>query len=429
VRVWTYVGINSFGGPAGQIAVMHRVLVEEKQWISEKRFLHALQFCMLLPGPEAQQLSVYIGWLLHRTLGGILAGVLFVLPGAIAMLLCSMLYVTFRETSLIEGILFGIKPAVLAIVLEATVRIGRRALTSRTPWYIAGGAFAAIFFLGMPFPLVVVLAGVLGLGLGNHLVRPHDEDDHHITADLPTKRDRGLARALTILAIGLTLWLGPSLIARMLMGPDHVLSQMGLFFSKAAVVTFGGAYALLAYLAQAAVETYAWLQPGEMMDGLGLAETTPGPLILVTQFVAFLGAYHHAGTGNPLLIASIAALLCTWVTFVPSFLFIFLGAPHVESLHGNRRLSGALAAITAAVVGVIFNLALWFGLHVLFGELTKHAWGPLHVTLPVLDTLRPASLLLAGASAVLLLRLHWGMLPVLALAALTGALLHQLGVT
>jgi len=432
LRTWTRVALNSFGGPAGQIAVMHRILVEEKRWVSEERFLHALSYCMLLPGPEAQQLATYIGWLLHRTLGGLVAGVLFVLPGFLTILVLSLLYAAYGDLPLVEGVFFGIKPAVLALVLEALLRIGRRALGHAAQVAIAACAFVAIFFFEVPFPWIVVGAGAIGL-LGSKLLpdafRPPPPAlpagavpvaDAILDRQTPEHTTPSLARALRVAAIGLTLWWTPIAALVWARGTGDVFTQIAFFFSKLAVVTFGGAYAVLAYMAQQAVDTYGWLAPGEMLDGLGMAETTPGPLIQVVQFVGFLGAYRDPGTLEPWLAGTLAALLTTWVTFVPCFLWIFLGAPYVERLRESRPLRGALAAITASVVGVVSNLAIWFSLHTLFASVNEERWGPLLLQIPAWPTLDPAAAAIALAAAIATLRFHVGMLPLIGTCAAAG---------
>jgi len=367
-HVWARVAALSFGGPAGQIAVMHRILVDEKRWVDEPRFLHALNFCMLLPGPEAQQLATYIGWLLNGRIGGLIAGGLFILPGALAIMALSWIYVLWGTTGVVAGLFFGLKAAVLAIVVQAVFRIGARALTSVAARWIAVAAFLAIFLFNVPFPLIVLGAGAIGwLALRSSVKVPQG-----VSGGAPV-RWRG------VFFDGLfwsALWLVPVGVLLLWLGPTHVFSQIALFFSKMAVVTFGGAYAVLAYVAQQAVEGYGWLQPGEMLDGLGMAETTPGPLIMVLQFVGFLGAYRDPGLLSPLLAGTLGGLIATWVTFAPCFLWIFLGAPFVERLRGHAALAGALAAITAAVVGVILNLAIWFGIHAMFGRVTQLSAGP-----------------------------------------------------
>ena len=433
LRVWTRIGLNSFGGPAGQIGVMHRVLVEEKRWIGEERFLHALNYCMLLPGPEAQQLAVYIGWLLHRTLGGLIAGILFVLPGALVMLGLSILYAVYIEVPLVDGLLFGVKAAVLAIVVEAILRIGRRALKNAVMVGVAAAAFVAIFFLAVPFPVIVLAAGVVGLvgaGVAPDRFAPssgHGPAGPAVLGDaVPDHARPSAVRGLRIVAVCGTLWFAPLIALAATVGFDATYTQIGVFFSKMAVVTFGGAYAVLAYVAQEAVEGYGWLAPGEMLTGLGLAETTPGPLIMVVQFVGFLAAYRDAGTLDPILAGTLGGLLATWVTFVPCFLWIFLGAPYIEALRGNRRLGGALAAITAAVVGVVLNLALWFALHVLFAELGEAWFGPVRLLIPRWETVNLAAVALAAGSLVAMLRFRVGMLPTLAACAALGILLRVL---
>ncbi len=435
LKVWARVAALSFGGPAGQIAVMHRIVVDEKRWIGEGRFLHALNYCMLLPGPEAQQLAVYIGWLMHRTLGGLVAGLLFILPGFLSILALSYVYVIFGDASVVEGLFFGLKAAVLAIVVQAVFRIGSRALTNPAMLAIAAAAFLAIFAFKVPFPLIVFFAAVIGyLGTksGSRLFRTSAghaaakdalaDRDSRLGEATPAHARPGLGWSLKISATLLCLWLLPVALIWFLAGGNSVFAEIGVFFSKMAVVTFGGAYAALAYVAQEAVQHYGWLKPGEMLDGLGLAETTPGPLIMVLQFVGFLGAYRDPGSLSPMTAATLAAILTTWVTFVPCFLWIFLGAPFIERLRGNAALSGALSAITAAVVGVILNLAVWFAVHTLFGAVTVLAAGPLHLELPVPDTIILPSALLAVAAAVALFRFRMSVLPVLGLSALAGML-------
>jgi chromate transporter len=429
LRTWAAIGCLGFGGPAGQIALMHRMLVDEKRWISEERFLFALNYCMLLPGPEAQQLSIYVGWLLHRTAGGIVAGTLFVLPGALVVLALSLLYARFQTVPLVAGLFAGLKPAVLAVVVEALLRIGRRALRSRFLVALAALAFLAIFLLQVPFPAIVAAAAAIGfaasrarpewLGPAPSATASAGPVDALLDAGAPHHRpQRG--HALRVLAVWGGLWLVPVLALVATLGTDSVFSRIALFFSQAAVVTFGGAYAVLAYLAQEAVVTYGWLTPGEMLDGLGLAETTPGPLILVTQFVGFLAAYRNAGALDPLAAGLLGAVLTSWVTFVPCFLWIFLGAPYIEALRGRRGLAAALSAITAAVVGVVLNLAVWFALHVGFGEVEPRAWGPLVLLVPELGSVDWVSLAIAAAALVAMLRLRVGMLPTLGASAVVG---------
>ena len=440
VWVWLKIGLMSFGGPAGQIALMHRMLVEERRWIGEARFLHALNYCMLLPGPEAMQLATYIGWLLHRLKGGLVAGLLFVLPGFCVILGLSALYAGFREIPAVAAAFYGIKAAVLAVVIEALIRIGRRALTHRLAVVLAGGAFIAIFFLEIPFPVIILGAAVIGPILARLVPGAFAERKRASTAEdgppavVDAMIEGGLAPHIrpdtqrlfaTIVGFG-ALWLGPVLALRAALGREHIYTQIGVFFSKMAVVTFGGAYAVLSYVAQQAVEVYAWLRPGEMLDGLGLAETTPGPLILVLEFVGFLAAFRDPATLPPMMAGVIGAVLTVWVTFVPCFLWIFAGAPYVEAIRGRAGLSAALAAITAAVAGVVLNLAVWFALHGLFAKITEiHQWG-LRVLVPDLASLDPLTLILSAAALVALLRFKLGMLPVLAGAAACGLVLRLL---
>ena len=433
--VWARIAALSFGGPAGQIAVMHRVLVEEKRWISENRFLHALNFCTLLPGPEAQQLATYVGWLMHGTRGGLVAGGLFVLPGVLAIMALSWIYALYGNVGLVAGLFFGLKAAVLAIVLQAVIRIGKRALKGPVMLGLAAAAFVAIFFLAVPFPLIVLTAGVIGYiggraGLpqfkagghgagGTTAEGPFLLDDH----ELPQERSAA-GHTVRMLLIWGAVWLVPVAAILLALGPGDVFGQIALFFSKMALVTFGGAYAVLSYVAQQAVEHYGWLRPGEMLDGLGMAETTPGPLIMVTQFVGFLAAYRAPGALPPLLAGTLGGLLTTWVTFAPCFLWIFAGAPYVERLRGNRALAGALAAITAAVVGVILNLAVWFALHTIFAEARPLMAGPIRFDVPVLSSLNPWALALAASAILVVFRFKAGMVQTLAACAAAGVALH-----
>ena len=433
-RIWARVAALSFGGPAGQIAVMHRILVDERNWISEERFLHALNYCMLLPGPEAQQLAIYIGWLLHKTKGGLIAGILFVLPGFASIMVLSWLYALLGNVAPIAALFFGLKAAVLAIVLEAVRRIGRRALQNNAMRALAAAAFVAIFFLAMPFPAIVLAAGLTGYAgrrAGWRAFSAADGGHGPASAsagaretalgdEVPDHARPNLAWSLRISSILLLLWLAPVAALLAFLGPDHVFSRIALFFSQMAVVTFGGAYAVLAYVAQEAVGQFGWLRPGEMLDGLGMAETTPGPLIMVTQFVGFMGAFRQATGLNPLLAGTLGGLLTTWVTFVPCFLWIFLGAPFIEGLRGNKALSAALATVTAAIVGVILNLAIWFALHALFRETHRIAAGPLAFDAPVLSSLNLPALLLTAAAMVAMFRFRIGAMPVLAACALAG---------
>ncbi|SFL86754.1 chromate efflux transporter [Geodermatophilus ruber] len=430
VRTWFLISLQTFGGPAGQIAVMQRELVDEKRWIGQRRFLHALNYCTLLPGPEAQQLATYVGWLLHGTRGGLVAGGLFVLPGVVALLALSAVYVAFGSTTAITAVFTGLAAAVLAIVVQAVIRVAKKALDSRALVVLAVASFVALALFGVPFPIVVALAGIVGWVLGRWRPSalpakkaaegsdagppPVISDDvlHH---EAPTAR-----RTLRVLLVGLIVWGLPIAVVALLTGAGSVFTEQGVFFSGAAVVTFGGAYAVLAYVAQQAVSVYGWLAPREMVRGLALAETTPGPLIMVVQFVAFLGAYRNPGDLDPWVAAVLASLLVTWVTFVPSFLFVLLGAPYMERLRGNRSLSAALSGITAAVVGVIANLGVYFAVHTLFSDTVAVDRGPLSLELPVLTTLRPVPLVIALVAAVLLFRVRWSVLRTLGVCAVLG---------
>jgi chromate transporter len=438
-RVWLRVAVLSFGGPAGQIAVMHRILVEEKNWISESRFLHALNYCMLLPGPEAQQLATYIGWLLHRTAGGIMAGGLFILPGIIAIMGLSYVYAAYGNVGFIEALFFGLKAAVLAIVVQAVVRVGKRALRNRVMIALAAVAFVAIFFFDVPFPVIIIAAGVIGY-FGARSGRPEFAAVEHgggakktavidslLGEELPDHVRPNVARSLRVSAVWLALWVVPVAALLIGFGQAHVFSQIALFFSKMALVTFGGAYAVLAYVAQQAVEHYHWLGPREMLDGLGMAETTPGPLIMVLQFVGFMAAFRDPGMVAPMLAATIGGLIATWVTFIPCFLWIFLGAPYIETLRGNKGLAGALTAITSAVVGVILNLSIWFALHTLFRQTTPFRSLGLSFDMPVWSSLDIAAFVLAAAAATAIFRLNLGMLWVLAGSCAAGVALRFAG--
>ncbi|MBB4359886.1 chromate transporter [Bradyrhizobium sp. CIR18] len=438
-RVWLRVACLSFGGPAGQIAVMHRILVEEKKWISEGRFLHALNYCMLLPGPEAQQLATYVGWLMHRTAGGLMAGGLFILPGIIAIMGLSYIYAAFGNVSFVEALFFGLKAAVLAIVIEAVVRVGKRALKNRIMIALAAIAFVAIFFFAVPFPIIIIAAGLIGYagarsGRAEFAPAGHGHGasgaaiDSMLGEAVPDHVKPNIARAIRVGALWLALWLVPVIALLLVLGQGNVFSQIALFFSKMSLVTFGGAYAVLAYVAQQAVEHYHWLKPHEMLDGLGMAETTPGPLIMVLQFVGFMAAYRDPSGLSPMLAATLGGLLATWVTFTPCFLWIFVGAPYIERLRGNTGLAGALSAITAAVVGVILNLSIWFALHTLFRETVPvHAF-PLNFDMPVLRSVDVPALLLAIAAATAIFRLKLGMLTVLAGSCAAGVALRLAGV-
>jgi chromate transporter len=441
VWLWVKVALNSFGGPTGQIAVMHRYLVEEKRWISEGRFLHALNYCMLLPGPEAQQLATYIGWLLHKTWGGIVAGTLFVVPGFICLLALSILYTGYQDLTIVQSLFFGLKPAVLAIVIEAVIRIGKKALKTRLMVAIAGAAFVAIFFYDVPFPVIILSAAIIGF-IGGRLrpdaFAPAQTQKTDVNACNEPVVDALLeggqadhtrpsfARFFKVLLAWSALWFGPILLILLYLGPQSVYFQQATFFSKTAVVTFGGAYAVLAYVAQQAVEAYAWLKPGEMLDGLGLAETTPGPLILVLQFVGFLGAYRSPGGIDPMLAGVFGAVVTVWVTFVPCFLWIFLGAPYVEALRGNRSLNRAMSGITAAVMGVVLNLAVWFALHTIFGSIRDVDALGAHLLIPVWSTINVPTVLLAIFAMLAIFRLRLGMMKTIAISAGLGVLYHLL---
>ena len=442
-RIWARIGLLSFGGPAGQIALMHRILVEEQRWLGEKRFLHALNYCMLLPGPEAMQLAVYIGWLMHRTLGGIIAGVLFVLPGVVAIMALSWIYALYGNVGPVEALFFGLKAAVLAIVVQAVIRIGSRALKNGAMVAIAAASFVAIFGFAIPFPLIILVAGLIGFfgaraglpafhggdGHGKVGTVQVDDADTLLGEESPVHTQVNRGWAFRISGVFLVLWLAPVALLFAALGPENVFSQLAGFFSVMAVVTFGGAYAVLAYVAQEAVQYYGWLAPGEMLDGLGMAETTPGPLIMVTQFVGFMGAFREASGLSPLMAATLGGLLTTWVTFVPCFLWIFLGAPFIERLRDNAVLTAALTAITAAVVGVILNLAVWFGLHVVFDEVrTVTAYG-LDLDVPVWSTVNLAAAALVLAALVAVFRFRLGAVTVLAGCALAGVALASMGLT
>lgn len=435
LHVWIKIGLLSFGGPAGQIATMHRILVEEKRWISESRFLHALNYCMLLPGPEAQQLAIYIGWLMHRTRGGLAAGILFVLPGFLVMMGLSALYAGYHDVAWVSALFFGLKAAVLAVVVEAVRRIGRKSLKNNAMIVIAAASFVGIFFLNIPFPIIILAAALIGI-IGNHFAGSVFQVIKGHTATEETSDDSMLDKALAagalehikpsirntakVLLVWLPLWLAPVAGLAFAYGWDNLYTQMGLFFSKMAVVTFGGAYAVLAYVAQEAVQTYHWLKPVEMLDGLGMAETTPGPLILVLQYVGFIAAYRNAGALSPMLAGMLGATLTVWVTFAPCFLWIFLGAPYIEHLRNNRLLTAGLSAITAAVVGVVLNLAVWFALHTLFTHVNTASYYGMTLNIPNMRSLDIVSLILAASAMLMMFRYKLGMIPTLALCSLAG---------
>lgn len=414
-RAWLRVAIHSFGGPAGQISVLHRVVVEEKGWISERSFLHALSYCMLLPGPEAQQLATYMGWRLHGTLGGLVAGSLFIAPGFLSILGLSVAYAEYGETLIVSSLFYGLKAAVIAIVLHAVYRLRSRTLSSPSRIAVAAMAFAAMFLFGVRFPFVVLGSGLVGVVL----FRAAGDEDSAMPGDETAARPDTTAMVRSAL-LWVTLWFVPIAVVAALVGREHVFVDEALFFSKAAVVTFGGAYAVLAYLAQQAVDVYQWLAPGEMLDGLGMAETTPGPLIQVVQFVGFMGAYRAPGALDPLLAGVVGSAVTTWATFVPCFLFIFVGAPYVEYLSSRKVLNAALAGITAAVVGVILNLAAWFSANTLFADLTVLESWPVRVIVPTWSSLDVGALAITAGASVAMFRFRVGMFSTLATAALIG---------
>ena len=433
MKVWARVAALSFGGPAGQIAVMHRIIVDEKKWIGEQRFLQALNYCTLLPGPEAQQLATYIGWLMHKTKGGLFAGILFVLPGLLSIMALSWIYVLFGKVTVVQGLFFGLKAAVLVIVVEAVLRVGRRALRNNVLVALAAVSFIAIFFYDVPFPVIVLGAGLIGYvggragvpafmagsGHGTGAKNALADRDSLLGEETPVHaRDRRWP--FTIGAIILALWLIPIAALFLFLGAGNTFTRIAVFFSEMAVVTFGGAYAVLAYVAQEAVDNFKWVSAGEMLDGLGMAETTPGPLIMVTQFVGFLAAWRDPGGLPPLLAATLGGLLTTWVTFAPCFLWIFAGAPFVEVLRSNKALAAALGAITAAVVGVILNLAIWFALHVIFAKQVPVRVLGANFEVPVLSSVDWPTLAIAGAAAVAIFRFKLGMIPVLLGSAVAG---------
>jgi chromate transporter len=439
VRTWARVAALSFGGPAGQIAVMHRILVEEKKWIGETRFLHALNYCMLLPGPEAHELAIYIGWLLHKTRGGLVAGILFILPGLAALGILSWLYAAYGSIGVVGALFFGLKAAVLAVVLEAVVRVGKRALKTRAHYAIAAAAFVAIFVFAAPFPAIIAaaaLAGYAGDAFGlpwfrtaaGHGAAKNDDGaaliDAQFARAVPQHVRPSFARFLVVSIAGIAIWLAPLAILFATLGPANVYVAIAAFNSKMAVVTFGGAYAVLAYMAQQAVEHYHWLKPDEMLIGLGFAETTPGPLISVVQFVGFMAAFRAPGSLDPVLAGTLGGVLAMWSTFVPPFLWIFLGGPYIEALIGNRKLNAALSAITAAVVGVILNLAVWFALHVLFAHVRDAQWSIVALPVPDVASLDGAALAIAVIASLCLFRFRLGMVATLALCSALGVVIH-----
>lgn len=461
--VWCRVALLSFGGPAGQIAVMHRILVDEKKWISESHFLHALNYCMLLPGPEAQQLTIYIGWLLHRTWGGIVAGTLFVLPGFLSILLLSILYAVYHELTVVQGLFYGLKPAIIAVVIVAAIRIARRALRHSIMVATAIVAFVGIFFFDIPFPWIVAAAGIFGfvggtiwpdkfvsrLHTSNHQANSDTENqggetnstiDHSVELNSIKNEEvesaaigspsvtssPSLFTTIRTAMIWLVIWLGPIVVIAGIFGPDSVFTLEALFFSKAAVVTFGGAYSVLAYIAQECVETYHWLQPGEMLDGMGMAESTPGPLIQVVQFVGFMGAYRNPGELPPMVAAILGSVVTTWVTFAPCFLWIFTGAPYMESLRGNVRMNAILSTITAAVVGVIFNLAIWFSLNTIFAQVHEFRGYGIRGLVPVWETIDFVAAAIAIGALLAMVRFNFGLIKTLFGSVIIGFLYFTL---
>ncbi|MGO9121183.1 MAG: chromate efflux transporter [Desulfomonilaceae bacterium] len=440
-RVWLKVALNSFGGPVAQIAVMHRYLVEEKQWISESRFLHALNYCMLLPGPEAQQLAIYIGWLLHRIPGGIVAGTLFVIPGFVVMLILSILYAGYQDLSIVQWLFFGLKPAVLAVVIEAVVRIGKRVLKNRLTVTLAGLSFIGIFFFDAPFPLIVVSAAIIGY-VGGRLsptlfevnqrdVPNSDPCDSPVLDELLDQQALehvrpSASRAALVTIVWTIIWFAPIALILVILGSESVYFQEVAFFNKAAVVTFGGAYAVLAYVAQQAVESYKWVTPGEMLDGLGMAETAPGPLIKVLMFVGFLAAFRNPGGLPPTIAGTLGAILTTWATFVPCFLWVLVGGPYVEALRGNKSLHAAMTSITAAIVGVVLNLAVWFALHTVFGSLRDVYILAVHLQIPVWNSINIPALFIAVLAMLAIFRFKAGVIQTIGGSAAIGMIYHLL---
>lgn len=440
--VWARIALLSFGGPAGQLAVAHRVLVEEKGWVSESRFLHAMNYCMLLPGPEAQQLVTYMGWLLQGQRGGLVAGGLFIVPGLISILLLSILYAGFQDLAIVSALFFGLKPAVIAIIVQAVLKIGRRAIKDATAVILAASAFIAMFAFAVPFPYIVIAAAMIGFATSvvkrraarnaatnaattapagdSHEQVDEDASPTNIIYSAASRQSPTMLTTLRTVAFWLAIWAVPGCVIFATLGPEHVLFTQAIFFSKTAMVTFGGAYSVLAYIAQQAVENFGWLAPHEMLDGLGLAETTPGPLIQVVQFVGFLGAFRNPAPFEPYTAAILGSLVTVWVTFAPCFLWIFAGAPYIEAVRKNERLRDMFGAVTAAVTGVILNLAVWFAVHVLFGESARITFGALQMILPVLESIRPASVILALFASVLLFGFRRGMFTTLAISTAAG---------
>ena len=436
LRFWTKLGFINFGGPAGQIAIMHEELVERRRWIGNDRFLHALNFCMLLPGPEAQQLAIYIGWLLNGTIGGIAAGVLFVLPAFFLILGLAWSYAVHGDISWVAAIFYGLQAAVIAIVAAAVIRVGSKALRTPALYLLAAASFICIFFLDVPFPFIVLGAGLVGL-LGARTfpalfpapTHGEDKEEDSVIDDAEAVEASGATwrRALTVVLVGMAVWWIPLLGVIAIRGIEDTLSEMAVFFSQAAMVTFGGAYAVLAYINEVAVQDFGWLEPGQMVTGLGLAESTPGPLIMVTEFVGFLGAFRLPGGLHPVAAGVAGAAVATWATFAPCFLWIFLGAPYIEKLRGNRALGAALSAITAAVVGVILNLAVTFAIFALFDKVGSIEWGPMSFPSPVWQTWDPAAFAIAVVAFVGLWRARWNVLAVVLASAVAG-LVYRLAI-
>jgi len=436
-RVWAYIGVNSFGGPAGQIAVMHREVVERRNWVSERRFLHALNYCMILPGPEAQQLATYIGWLMHGTLGGVIAGCLFVIPGFLAMLALAASFATWGSVVWVAGLFAGVQAAVVPIVAQAVTRIGKRTLKTRALQLVAVISFVAIALLRIPFPLIIIGAGLFGWFVGRR--RPswfplggHDTDESADAAPALLSDNEVIDKAASRRALraGLmcaVLWLVPLIALFVTLGAENIFTQESVLFSKSAIVTFGGAYAVLGYIAQQAVGRYGWITAGDMAVGLGLAETTPGPLIMVVEFVGFLAAYSHPGNLPPLVAGTLGAIITVWVTFVPCFMFIFLGAPYVERLRHNTSIGNALTAVGASVAGVVLNLAVWFALHTAFGTVNERSIGPITIPVPNVSTVNLSAIAIALIAAALVFRLRIGTLKVLAICAVLGAVVALVG--
>jgi chromate transporter len=436
-RVWAYIGVNSFGGPAGQIAVMHREIVERRNWVSERRFLHSLNYCMILPGPEAQQLATYIGWLMHGTLGGVIAGSLFVIPGFIAMLGLAAAFVTWGSVLWVAGLFAGIQAAVVPIVAQAVIRIGSRTLRTRALQVVAVLSFILIAFLNVPFPLIIIAAGLFGwfagrrrsswFPLGGHGTNDGADATPALLSDDDALDRADSRRALRAGLVCAVLWLVPVVALFVTLGAGSIFTQQSELFSKSAIVTFGGAYAVLGYIAQQAVDRYGWITAGDMAVGLGLAETTPGPLIMVVEFVGFLAAYSNPGSLPPLVAGTIGAVITVWVTFVPCFMFIFLGAPYVEKLRHNQSIVNALTAVGASVAGVVLNLAVWFALHTAFDTVTERMFGPISIAVPDLSTVNLSAIVIALIAAVFIFRLRIGILKVLGVCAVLGAAAALLG--